>query len=396
MGPLGGSLLRFWVALGAAAVLPSDVCSSQQQQQQQLPPLPSFLSPTAPLCTGGPSPPLGGPWGPSKRSWGPPSGGPPTQQLLWRSPLGGSPERAPSGAPAGGPSGEGVPGGPHRGPPAGKLGGPPGALRPALRPWDNLEIFPLEEEAPELEAPAATVHGAGGPLRGAPVPLGGPPRAPTARLPRGEFRPKQSLGQNFLADSNICRRIVKAFKAAVAAADLREQQQQQQQQQQQGGSRSSRVVEVGPGTGALTRLLYPLFPDMLAVEIDPRAISLLSQRLPGLQMLHEDVLQVNWPYLAHHMNRLRIVGNLPFYLTSQLLFCLLDCRQYIDLAVVTLQKEVAEVESAVVLVEFRHESDEEILGGVSARDLKKVLFAAFGQRRKMLRQSLKVSSCAGL
>ena len=95
------------------------------------------------------------------------------------------------------------------------------------------------------------------------------------------FRPKQSLGQNFLADANICRRIVKAFKGAVAAAAQREaQQQQQQQQQQQGGAGAaplSRVVEVGPGTGALTRLLYPLYPDMLGKQ---QQLSLLSLRGP--------------------------------------------------------------------------------------------------------------------
>ncbi|OEH79389.1 dimethyladenosine transferase [Cyclospora cayetanensis] len=151
--------------------------------------------------------------------------------------------------------------------------------------------------------------------------------------------------------------------------------------------------------------------------------------MPWLQVLHEDVLQVNWPYLASRMQPLRVVGNLPFYLTSQLLFCLLDCRHCIDVAVVTLQREVAErlvarqgdsqycrlsvafallarpsllfyipskafypqpkVEAAVVRVDFRRESDAELLAGVDAKDLKRVLFAAFGQRRKMLRQSLK-------
>ena len=78
-------------------------------------------------------------------------------------------------------------------------------------------------------------------------------------------RPKQSLGQNFLADANICRRIVGAFRSAVEAAQQREQV--QQHQSEGSAARASGVVEVGPGTGALTRLLYPLYPDMLGKEV---------------------------------------------------------------------------------------------------------------------------------
>ncbi|KAL8441780.1 hypothetical protein Emag_006910 [Eimeria magna] len=184
-------------------------------------------------------------------------------------------------------------------------------------PWGNVELFPLARDmgAPqgpyEVSKEALELFEDGKQHEG---PQGDPA---VARLPRGEFRPKQSLGQNFLADSNICNRIVKAFRKAVAAAQHRQRQQQQQQHQEAAAPGGSRVVEVGPGTGALTRLLHPVYPDMIAVEIDPRAVSHLTQKLPGLRVLHEDVLQVNWPFLAQRMQRLRVVGNLPFYLTSQ-------------------------------------------------------------------------------
>ncbi|KAL8426753.1 hypothetical protein Efla_006739 [Eimeria flavescens] len=229
------------------------------------------------------------------------------------------------------------------GPPRGSPRGPLPAQRP-VQPWDHLEVFPLPQNLGPPKGPQEAGEDVGELLDNDSF-EGGPLEDPAAaRLPRGEFRPKQSLGQNFLADPNICNRIVKAFRKAVAAATQHEQQ-QQQQQEGAAAAAGSRVVEVGPGTGALTRLLYPVFPDMLAVEIDLRAISLLSQRIPGLQVLHEDVLQ--------------------------------------------------QVEAAVVRVDFRHEDDATLLEGVQAADLKRVLFAAFGQRRKMLRQSLKSILPAG-
>lgn len=69
---------------------------------------------------------------------------------------------------------------------------------------------------------------------------------------QGEFRPKQSLGQNYLSDQNYVLKICNHF------GDTSE-----------GGKR---VVELGPGTGALTQVLHERFPDMLAVDIDQRAV----------------------------------------------------------------------------------------------------------------------------
>ncbi|PHJ20441.1 dimethyladenosine transferase [Cystoisospora suis] len=203
---------------------------------------------------------------------------------------------------------------------------------------------------------------------------------PTANLPTGEFRPKQSLGQNFLSDPNISRLIAEELIDTSP-----------------GGVG---VIEVGPGTGSITRFLYPKFPKMTedcahlcffqGIEVDIRALSLLSRRMPALNLIHNDVLQVNWPALAREKNtRLSVVGNLPFYLTSQLLFCFLDSWQFIDQALVTIQWELAEVTAGLVHIRFRRDPLDSILQGANPRQFRDVLHAAFRQRRKMLRSSLK-------
>ena len=80
-------------------------------------------------------------------------------------------------------------------------------------------------------------------------------------LPSGKFKPIQSLGQNFLSDQNYVLKICDAF-----ADD---------------SLRGKNVVEIGPGPGALTRVLYPRYPNMTAIEIDKRAVDFLSEKLPG-------------------------------------------------------------------------------------------------------------------
>jgi 16S rRNA A1518/A1519 N6-dimethyltransferase RsmA/KsgA/DIM1 with predicted DNA glycosylase/AP lyase activity len=58
------------------------------------------------------------------------------------------------------------------------------------------------------------------------------------------------------------------------------------------------VVEIGPGPGALTRVLYPRYPLMTALEIDQRAVAFLGEKLPGLSVRHMDVLEADWPQMA--------------------------------------------------------------------------------------------------
>lgn len=219
------------------------------------------------------------------------------------------------------------------------------------------------------------------------------------------IRPKKSLGQNFLSDPNTARKIVASLGAPPDAA----------------------VVEIGPGTGALTGELLSRYDNLTAIEVDARSVELLHNEYPRLDVRHADVLDVDWVALsAEKGGRLHVIGNLPYYITSQILFSLFDARHYLHAAVVMMQLEVAErlvavprtkaygilsvltqlyaepsllfrvsphvfypqpdVTSAVVRLVFG--KDDEDFGGVDPGMLKQVVKAAFNQRRKTLRNSL--------
>ena len=224
------------------------------------------------------------------------------------------------------------------------------------------------------------------------------------------IRPKKALGQNFLRDPNTIRKIAAAVGAPEGAT----------------------VVEIGPGTGALTEELLRLYPDLTALEVDERAVTHLRETLPGLDVRHADVLDADWAALAKAKgSKLWVVGNLPYYITSPILFSLLDARQHLRRAVVMMQKEVAErlvavpktkaygilsvqtqllaqpsllfdvsrhvfhpkpsVTSAVVALGF----DAPPLG-VDVELLRRTVRTAFNQRRKTLRNSLKpITSATG-
>ena len=189
----------------------------------------------------------------------------------------------------------------------------------------------------------------------------------------------------------------------------------------------ARVVELGPGAGALSRVLVERYPAMLAIELDGRAVGLLAESLPSLTVLESDVLQVDYASLAAiRGGPLVVIGNLPYYITSQILFSFVDCAPTVRRAVVTMQWEVAQrlvatpkskdygilsvvfqlyarprvnfkipptvfypqpkVDSALVTIDFLPSREP---FPVAAKDLRRVVTTAFQQRRKMLRQSLK-------
>jgi 16S rRNA (adenine1518-N6/adenine1519-N6)-dimethyltransferase len=102
-----------------------------------------------------------------------------------------------------------------------------------------------------------------------------------------------------------------------------------------------RVIEIGPGSGAITRVLHKKYPRMTAIEIDQRAVKFLSEKIPELNCLHLNVLNADWGTLAtERCGKLNILGNLPYYITSQVLFTLADHYTAINQAVVTMQLEV--------------------------------------------------------
>lgn len=142
-------------------------------------------------------------------------------------------------------------------------------------------------------------------------------------LPPGLHKPKQSLGQNYLSDQNYVLKICDAF--------------------QDDSEEGHRVVEIGPGMGALTRVLVRKYPKMTAIEVDERSVRFLNEKLPGLNVVHQDILKFDWAQLAvERGGKLSVVANLPYYITSQVLFGLIDASKAINKAVVTMQWEVGE------------------------------------------------------
>lgn len=134
------------------------------------------------------------------------------------------------------------------------------------------------------------------------------------------FRTKKSLGQHFLTDHNIIHKIIRSVRA----------------------NRDDRIIEIGPGTGALTRYLADKFDDVQAIEIDQRAVEFLKQEIPSVTIHNQDILKVDWENLIAQDGETIVIGNLPYYITSPILFALLENRQYLKEAILMMQKEVAE------------------------------------------------------
>jgi len=218
------------------------------------------------------------------------------------------------------------------------------------------------------------------------------------------FRPKQSLGQNFLHDPNMAEKIVRTLEAPPGA----------------------HVVEIGAGTGQLTRRLADKYERLTALEIDERAVDELRRAVPSVDVRQGDVRDVDWSALAAETGEpLYVISNTPYYLTTEILFALLENRRSVAEAVLTMQKAVAErivsdpgtksygvlsvllqlfatpvlrfsvppqvfspqpdVTSAVlrVIVDSSAAPDDLVLD-----DVRPYVRAAFQQRRKMLRNSL--------
>lgn len=177
-----------------------------------------------------------------------------------------------------------------------------------------------EEDDPNYEAPAIVTT------------IQPEESSATPTLPSGSFRPKQSLGQNFLRDGNTVAKMLRAFhKDATLTRQVDPEV----------------IVELGPGAGALTDPLVKTYGTnvLQCIEVDPRSVELLQEKHPSLIVHHEDVLQVDYPKMAEQQGQpLIIVGNLPYYITSQILFALADASHSgaVDCATVTMQWEVAQ------------------------------------------------------
>ena len=144
--------------------------------------------------------------------------------------------------------------------------------------------------------------------------------SPRQLLQQHGLRPKHSWGQNFLGDPDVLRRIA-------AEAELRP---------------GEPVIELGAGLGHLTRELAATGARVVAVERDRDLVQVLeSERLPGVRVVAANAADVRFAELAG-AEELTVVGNLPYHLTSPILFEILDQRTSVRCAVLTLQQEVVE------------------------------------------------------
>ena len=139
---------------------------------------------------------------------------------------------------------------------------------------------------------------------------------------RPSHRAKRSLGQNFLVDPNLQRKIVDAV----------------------GAGPDDEVLEIGPGQGALTRHLVGTVSRLVLVELDDDLAADLEGRYrdhPGVQVLHGDILEVP---IHEHLARpeaVRVVGNIPYNITTPILFRLLERPRPLEI-VLMVQEEVAD------------------------------------------------------
>jgi 16S rRNA (adenine1518-N6/adenine1519-N6)-dimethyltransferase len=137
-----------------------------------------------------------------------------------------------------------------------------------------------------------------------------------------EEKPKKSLGQNFLVDENIARKIVGSLK--LTSEDV--------------------VVEIGPGQGALTKYIIDNVLKILAVEIDIRVAEKLKSEFlsKNIEIINQDFLEFGYREIfKKYKRKFRLVGNLPYHLTSPILFKAFENRRYISDFTFMIQKEVA-------------------------------------------------------
>lgn len=213
---------------------------------------------------------------------------------------------------------------------------------------------------------------------------------------------KKSLGQHFLKDENICKKIVN---------DLQQETFDQ-------------LLEVGPGAGAITKYLLQIPKiNFKAVELDDEKINFLLHSFPEIKdkLIGLDFLQMDKPFV----DKFTVIGNFPYNISSQIVFKILDWKEDVQCMIGMFQKEVAQrivaksgnkiygvisvlvqiyfettylfevsetcfnpppkVKSAVIKIVPRKNKIEI----KSDRALKQIVKAAFNQRRKMLRNAVK-------
>ena len=215
-------------------------------------------------------------------------------------------------------------------------------------------------------------------------------------------KPKKRFGQNFLQDENILNKIVKEINPQ--PDDL--------------------IIEIGPGYGALTQKLLSLTEKLISVEIDNELVNELKVKFPHLELINEDFLETDLSKLTSQVKKLRVVGNIPYNITSPILFKLIENNNLIKDAVFMVQLEVAKRMTAnrgtkdygILAVILKYYSETKLCFKISPnvffpkpkvfsalvhihfKEMKQpeeeqklfieIVKAAFGNRRKILKNSL--------
>ena len=216
---------------------------------------------------------------------------------------------------------------------------------------------------------------------------------------------RKKWGQNFLTDKNLLEKIVRTIEPKA----------------------DENFLEIGPGEGALTDRIFPKINSLVSVEIDPLLIKVLERRpgLKGVEIVHGDILNQTIDALPIN-NPVRIFGNIPYNITSPIIFWLIEQLDYWSDTFIMMQKEVADrlcakvgtkaygrltvvvgayldikycftikpdvfipkpkVESAIVKFSRKEEA---LIEDEKYTRFNKLVSTAFSQRRKMLRNTLK-------
>ncbi len=140
--------------------------------------------------------------------------------------------------------------------------------------------------------------------------------------------PKKSLGQNFLIDQNINDIIIESIKPSMDDV----------------------IVELGAGLGILTRQIAPLVNKIFAIEFDPDLFNVLQsycKDFNNIILINDDMLKTNYAQLLNDLlpsQNVKIIGNLPYYITSPIIFMLLEQSKSLNIKsmVLMVQKEVGE------------------------------------------------------
>ena len=216
---------------------------------------------------------------------------------------------------------------------------------------------------------------------------------------------RKKWGQNFLMDINLLEKIVRTIEP----------------------KSDDKFLEIGPGEGALTDRIFPKVDSLVTIEIDPLLIKLLKAKsnLKGVEVVHGDILNQNIDELPIN-NPVRIFGNIPYNITSQIIFWLIEQLDFWSDTHIMMQREVAErlcakvgtksygrltvvvgayldikycftikpdvfipkpkVESAIVKFSKKEQA---LIDDKKYVRFNKLVSAAFSQRRKMLRNTLR-------